>query len=411
MEKNTGRRVFAVIGGGAAGFFAAVNAARLHPDLDVIILEKSDKLLSKVRVSGGGRCNVTHACFDNRLLVKNYPRGERELLQAFSRFSTGDTISWFHERGVELKTEEDGRMFPVTDDSQTIVDCLLSEADRYNVQILCKASVHEIIPENDQWKITLEGAMPALIADKVLIATGGGRNESAFSYLKNTKHTIIHPVPSLFTFNIKNKALTELMGVSVSDAKVMIPAAKTETQGPLLITHWGMSGPAVLKASSIAARDLENLQYRFDVHINWLGSGNAESMFEELNEIRKSEAQHKCDRSPFEGISRRLWEYFIGKSDMNADLRWGDTSNKHLRKLAEVLTRDVYSVEGKTTFKEEFVTCGGVSRKEIDFSSMESKLHKGLFFAGEVIDIDAVTGGFNFQNAWTTGWLVSIGVG
>jgi predicted Rossmann fold flavoprotein len=410
VEKNTGRRVFAVIGGGAAGFFAAVNAARLHSDLNVIILEKSDKLLSKVRVSGGGRCNVTHACYDNRLLVKNYPRGERELIQAFSRFSTGDTVSWFHERGVELKTEDDGRMFPVTDDSQTIVDCLLSEADRYNVQIICKAGVHEIIPENDQWKITFEGAMPALIADKVLIATGGGRNVSAFSFLKQTKHTIVHPVPSLFTFNIKNKQLTELMGVSVPDAKVSIPSGKAETQGPLLITHWGMSGPAVLKTSSLAARELEKLQYRFDVHINWMGSGNPESMFEELCDIRKSEAQHKCDRSPFETISRRLWEYFIGKSVMKSDLRWGDVSNKNLRRLAEILTRDVYAVDGKTTFKEEFVTCGGISRKEIDFSTMESKLQKGLFFAGEVIDIDAVTGGFNFQNAWTTGWIVGNGV-
>jgi predicted Rossmann fold flavoprotein len=397
VNKNNGRRVFAIIGGGAAGFFAAVNAARLHPDLDVIILEKSDKLLSKVRISGGGRCNVTHACFDNRLLVKNYPRGERELIQAFSRFSTGDTVSWFHERGVELKTEDDGRMFPVTDDSQTIVDCLLSEADRYNVQIICKAGVHEIIPENDQCK--------------VLIATGGGRNESAFSFLKQTKHSIVHPVPSLFTFNIKNKQLTELMGVSVPDARVSIPSAKAETQGPLLITHWGMSGPAVLKTSSLAARELEKLQYRFDVHINWMGSGNPESMFEELCDIRKSEAQHKCDRSPFETISRRLWEYFIGKSDMKSDLRWGDVSNKNLRRLAEILTRDVYAVDGKTTFKEEFVTCGGISRKEIDFSTMESKLHKGLFFAGEVIDIDAVTGGFNFQNAWTTGWIVGISVG
>jgi predicted Rossmann fold flavoprotein len=396
-----------VIGGGAAGFFAAVNAARLNPGLTVIILEKSSKLLSKVKVSGGGRCNVTHACFNPAELTAFYPRGSKELRQAFSRFSTGDTVEWFEQRGVELKTEDDGRMFPVTDDSQTIIDCLMNEAEQHGVQVFTDVGVHKLEREDDLWKLTLEGAFPALHANSVVIAAGGGRNIQAFQWIKELGHNIIPPVPSLFTFNMPNNGITKLMGVSVEPVTVKIIGTNIETEGPLLITHWGMSGPAVLKASAFGARELANLQYRFTVQINWLSGHTEEGLFEDLCWYKMQHPAQKVLSTSHLHIPKRLWEFLVARAGTDAHLKWGDAPHKAIRSLAKTLCADEYQVSGKTTFKEEFVTCGGVDLKEIDFRTMQSRIHPGLYFAGEVMDVDGVTGGFNFQNAWTSGFIAA----
>lgn len=399
-----------VIGGGAAGFFAAVNAARIHPGLRVIIFEKSTKLLSKVKVSGGGRCNVTHACFNNRELVEYYPRGSRELSQAFSRFGPANTVEWFESRGVELKTEDDGRMFPVTDDSQTIIDCLISEAEKYGVQIATGIGVHRLEKQDEPWKITFDGSYPALYVKNVLIASGGGRSMEAYKWIKERGHSIIPPVPSLFTFNIPGNPITQLMGVAIEPATVKIKDTNIETEGPLLITHWGMSGPAVLKASAFGARVLADRQYKFIAIVNWLSGFNEEEVFEDLAWYKMQHPAQKVTTTSHLHIPKRLWEFLVAKSGVEALLKWGDISHKLIRSLAKTLTADEYPVSGKTTFKEEFVTCGGVDLKEIDFRTMESKIHKGLYFAGEVIDVDGLTGGFNFQNAWTTGYIVASAV-
>jgi predicted Rossmann fold flavoprotein len=401
-----------VIGGGAAGFFAAVNAAQMNPGMSVILVEKSSKLLSKVKVSGGGRCNVTHACFVPNELVAFYPRGSKELRQAFSRFSTGDTVEWFESRGVELKTEDDGRMFPVTDDSQTIIDCLLGEAEKYGVEVLTGAGVHSITPWSEdsagaRWRITFEGALPVMHARNVLIAAGGGRNMQSFQWMKNLGHTIIPPVPSLFTFNMPDNEIIKLMGVAIDPVTVKIAGTGIETEGPLLITHWGMSGPAVLKASAFGARELANLQYKFTAEINWLSGHDEESLFGDLCWYKMQHPAQKVVTTSHLHVPKRLWEFLVAKAGIDLHLKWGDAPHKSIRSLAKTLTADLYSVSGKTTFKEEFVTCGGIDLKEIDFRTMESKLHKGLFFAGEIIDVDGVTGGFNFQNAWTTGYIAA----
>lgn len=401
---------FVVIGGGAAGFFAAVNAARMKPEMSVVIIEKSTKLLSKVKVSGGGRCNVTHACFVPNELVAFYPRGSKELRQAFSRFSTGDTVEWFESRGVELKTEDDGRMFPVTDDSQTIIDCLMSEAEKYGVEVFMEAGVHSLVRDGDFWALTFEGAIPTMHARNVLVAAGGGRSMQSFQWLKNLGHNIVPPVPSLFTFNMPGNEIIRLMGVSIEPVTVKIVGTDIETEGPLLITHWGMSGPAVLKASAFGARELANLQYKFTAEINWLSGHGEDDLFEDLCWYKMQHPAQKVVTTSHLHVPKRLWEFLVLKSGMDAHLKWGDAPHKAIRSLAKTLTADPYSVSGKTTFKEEFVTCGGIDLREIDFRTMESKLHKGLYFAGEVIDVDGVTGGFNFQNAWTTGYIAASAV-
>lgn len=399
-----------VIGGGAAGFFAAVNAARMKSGLRVIIFEKSTKLLSKVKVSGGGRCNVTHACFNNRELVEYYPRGSRELAQAFSRFGPANTVEWFESRGVELKTEDDKRMFPVSDDSQTIIDCLVSEAEKYGVQIATGIGVHHLEKQDESWKITFEGSYPALHVKNVLIATGGGRSIDAYKWIKDLGHSIITPVPSLFTFNMPGNPITQLMGVAIEPASVKIKDTNIGTEGPLLITHWGMSGPAILKASAFGARVLAERQYKFTAIINWLSGFNEEEVFDDLAWYKMQHPAQKVTTTSHLHIPKRLWEFLVDKAGIDSLMKWGDISHKLIRSLAKTLTADEYPVSGKTTFKEEFVTCGGVDLKEIDFRTMESKLHKGLYFAGEVIDVDGLTGGFNFQNAWTTGYVVASAV-
>jgi predicted Rossmann fold flavoprotein len=398
-----------IIGGGAAGFFAAINAARLAPKKSVAILEKNNKVLSKVRVSGGGRCNVTHHCFDNRELVKFYPRGGKELRGAFSRFSVKDTIEWYRERGVELKTESDGRMFPVSNTSETIVECLFSEAKKHGVEILMQRELTAIATTADGFLLDVN-EKEKISCHKLVIAAGGNAKPAGYDFILKTGHSIVPPVPSLFTFNMPGNPISELMGVSVEMATVKIEDTTIKTEGPLLITHWGMSGPAVLKASAWGARELAEKNYHFTALINWLGDRKEDELYEELIRSRSEfNAQLVVNGNPFP-LVKRLWHFLVKKSGLDDMMRWADLSNKQMRKLAQILVNDRFEVKGKTTFKEEFVTCGGIKLSEIDFKTMESRKQKGLFFVGEVLDIDGVTGGFNFQSAWTTAWIAACGV-
>ncbi len=394
----------AVIGGGAAGFFAAITAKQAAPEHDVVLLEATGRLLSKVRVSGGGRCNVTHACFDARELVQFYPRGGKELRQAFSRFMPGDTVAWFEDRGVVLKTEVDGRMFPVTDDSGTIVDCLLNEARLHGVEIKLSSPVRSIVPENNRFILSFREGGESIF-DRVLIATGGSPKLEGFDWIASFGHTIVPPVPSLFTFNIPNDAVTKLMGVSVEQAVVTLPEDNFAVRGPLLITHWGLSGPAVLKLSSLAARRLADRNYRFEALVNWWGETDSTDAWEWITSMRKERTTAKVLSAPPSGISKRLWEFLLHRSGIRTEINWSDLRKEEAEALVRTVLSDRYQINGKTTFKDEFVTCGGVSLKEVDFKTMQSKIVPGLFFAGEVLDIDAVTGGFNFQSAWTTGFI------
>ena len=409
MEAQSKFFDFIVVGGGAAGFFAAINAARLAPGKKVVIIEKSSKVLAKVKVSGGGRCNVTHACFDNRELVNFYPRGGKELRGAFSRFNPTQTVEWFKERGVELKTESDGRMFPVSNSSETIVNCLLLEASKLGVSILMQKEVLEINKTSSGFSVLINN-QELILCSKIIIATGGSAKDAGYNFIQQIGHKIIPPVPSLFTFNIPNNSIRELMGISVEQVVVSIQGTSIQTKGPLLITHWGFSGPAILKASAWAARQLAAYQYNFTVNVNWMAGNKEEFILEELKKSKQVyNAQLLVSVNPFK-IVKRLWEFFVLKNGLDTAFRWADLSNKQLRNLAQLLTSDNYVVSGKTTFKEEFVTCGGIALEEIDFKFMESKKVKGLFFVGEILDIDGVTGGFNFQAAWTSGWLAAIGI-
>lgn len=393
-----------VIGGGAAGFFGALSAASHNRKLRVCIIEKSSKLLSKVKVSGGGRCNVTHACFNNSELIKSYPRGGKELKTAFEQFSVNETIEWFESRGVELKTESDGRMFPVTNNSQTIIDCILKETEKHNVKIITGRGVSNIQKNASLFILSLSTG-EELKSHKILIATGGSPKEESYNWLKELGHSIEKPVPSLFTFNVPDSDLSCLPGISLPSAKVKILSSKLEQNGPILITHWGFSGPAILKLSAWGARLLNELGYKFKIHINWLGSLNDEELREKLNLVADENKKKVVFSNPVFSISRRLWQSFVQKAGIEEERRWVDLSKKQFNKLMETLLRSEYEVSGKTTFKEEFVTCGGVKLSEVNFKTMESKIVQGLFFAGEVLDIDGITGGFNFQNAWTTGWI------
>lgn len=400
------KRKLVVIGGGAAGFFCAINAARMQPQIQVILLEKTGKLLSKVKVSGGGRCNVTHHCFSMAEMIKKYPRGSSFLKKAFYHFFTSDTIQWFKERAVELKVEADGRMFPVTDNSQTIIDCMLAEASRYNVQIEMNTDVREIVKQNENWKITT-AADKIFLADMLCIASGGFHKSSQFEWLTKLGHTITAPVPSLFTFNMPGNNITKLMGVAVENASVRIAGEKLQTDGPLLITHWGMSGPAILKMSSHAAVLLAQKNYDFTVLINWLPTYNEVTLKEKILQYRFELATQKIqNRNPF-FLPARLWEYLLEESEIKEGIRWAELPAKEQNKLIKNVCTQNFAVKGKTTFKEEFVTAGGINTEEINVYSMESKIQKGLFFVGEVINVDGVTGGFNFQNAWTTGWIAA----
>jgi len=405
MDELKRKKTVVVIGGGAAGFFSAINCAGENPNLNVILLEKSSKVLAKVRVSGGGRCNVTHACFDPSELVKFYPRGSRELLGPFHTFSPKDTISWFSARGVELKTETDGRMFPVANDSAVIVECLLNSASITGVKVKLNSAVISV-KKNDtnDFEIELQTG-EIIIADKVILAAGGFPTLKAFDWFTDTGHTIIPPAPSLFTFNMPGNPISELMGVSLENAKVKIQGTKLSNSGSLLITHWGMSGPCILKLSSIAARTLQEMNYNFKILVSWLPDVSDEELRLKLQQLRLDMARKKMSSSnPFQ-LPKRLWEHLLFKSITDKDQDWAHLKKEEVNRLIKALIMDEYEVKGKTTFKEEFVTCGGVDLREIDFKSMESKKSPGLFFAGEVLNIDAVTGGFNFQAAWTTAYI------
>jgi predicted Rossmann fold flavoprotein len=400
------REKLVVIGGGAAGFFCAINAARLNPTLDVCILEKSNKLLAKVKVSGGGRCNTTHACFELPELVQKYPRGQNFLKKTFHWFNTNDTIEWFASRGVDLKTEADGRMFPTTNDSQTIIDCLLKEADKYKVQVQLQTSV-EKITVNDTGVFLLQTNSKAIEANFVCVATGGFPKAHQFEFITSLGHTIEAPVPSLFTFNMPGNPITELMGVSVPEAQVKIAGTKIMATGPLLITHWGMSGPAILKCSAWGARELANLGYAFTIRVNWIPSYAEQDLRTAWPLIRAEQGNTKVGgRNPFE-LPNRLWLHLLDLCGIDAGITWATLTAAAQNKLITALTAFECKVSGKTTFKDEFVTCGGIKLSEIDANTMQSKIVNGLYFAGEIMDIDGITGGFNFQNAWTSGWIAA----
>ena len=394
-----------IIGGGAAGFFAAASSAENNPENNVIILEKGNTVLSKVKISGGGRCNVTNACADPAVLIKYYPRGGKELLSPFYRFNSGNTIEWFERHGVKLKTEPDGRIFPVSDDSQTIVDCLNNTVQKAGIKVLKQNGVTNIQKDaKGDWIITT--SEKEFHADAIILCSGS--SSSVWKMIESIGHTIEPPVPSLFTFIINDKRIKDISGISVKDTKIKIEGTELKSSGPLLITHWGMSGPGILKISAWGARELHNIDYKFMLNINWLPRMNRESAKELLIKIKNSNLTRRIySFSPFE-IPLRLWERLLEYINLDKDLKWNNVSQNLITNLVSELTESCFNVSGKSTFKEEFVTCGGVRRSEIDFNNMESKLNKGLFFAGEVIDIDAVTGGFNFQAAWTTGWIAGI---
>ncbi len=395
----------AVIGGGAAGFFSAISAKQHHPEAEVTIFEKTDKLLAKVRISGGGRCNVTHHCFKIGELVKHYPRGGKKLRKIFGVFSPTDTIEWFEKRGVKLKTESDGRMFPVTDSSQTIIDCLMKETQKLGISIKTKSGINRIHKKEPGFELEFISSKSRKFVDKVIIATGGSPRLKGFDWLKNFDHKIEEPVPSLFTFNMPDESIKELMGVVADPASVQIMGSKLKSSGPLLITHWGMSGPAILKLSAFGARELEQMDYNFKALINWSDSMNEQevrTMLQQLVEEHGLKRIHNVN--PLE-LPGRLWEFLVEKLELPKDMIWQNMGKKNINRMVHLLTNDEYQVEGKTTFKEEFVTCGGISLQDVDLSSMQSKKASGLYFAGEVLDIDGVTGGFNFQAAWSTGFI------
>ncbi len=394
-----------VIGGGAAGFFCAVNAARLHPQLKVVLLEKSNKLLSKVRVSGGGRCNVTHAIFDIPEMSRRYPRGQNFVKKTFHQFFTTHTIEWFESKGIKIKKEEDGRMFPVSNSSQTIIDCLLQEANKYGVEVKMNAEVKELKFENEEWKIAVANSQP-LIANYVVLATGGYPKASMFEWLLKLGHSIAEPVPSLFTFNLPKHPITALMGISVEQARVKIEGTKLVESGPVLITHWGLSGPAILRLSAWGARELRLMNYEFKVHINWLPQYNEQSLKVLFKQLRQTNAAQKIINQKLT-IPNRLWQFLLQLSGADEAMRWTDLPAKIENAVIKNIVDYTIDVNGKTTFKEEFVTAGGINLSEIDPNTMMSKKNKNLFFAGEVMDVDGITGGFNFQHAWTSGFIAA----
>jgi hypothetical protein len=395
-----------VAGGGAAGFYGAIQAAEMHPGLKVLILEKSSKLLSKVRISGGGRCNVTHRCFDPVKLSRHYPRGEKPLRLIFKKYDASKTVAWLASKGVELKTEDDGRMFPKTDASETIIDCFLQQAKKLNIKIQTGEGVEGIKRSEDVLKITTSPGKE-YTACGVLIATGGSPKEEAYRFIGNLGHTIRPPVPSLFTFNDSGKRFTDLMGISVPNAEVRIATTKLKNQGPLLITHWGLSGPAVIRLSAWAAEYLHSVHYNFTALVSWIGPAREETIRDFLQSQKLSRSKQKIYSNTLFELPQRLWVRLCELAEIPEEKIWGEMTQKSLNKLLEYLIKCPFEIKGKTTFKEEFVTCGGVDLTEVDMETMESKKMKGVFFAGEVLDIDGETGGFNFQAAWSTAFLAA----
>ncbi len=399
------RKTLVVAGGGAAGFFCAVTAARLNPQLKVILVEKTGKLLSKVKVSGGGRCNVTHACFSIPDMVRKYPRGARFVKKTFHQFFTTDTIQWFEERKLHLKTEEDGRMFPQSNSSQSVIDCLLQEANQYQVEIRLHHEIKNIDYPTESNSFTLHFSNELrLNADFICLACGGYPKSSMFEWILQSGHSIEEPVPSLFTFNMPGHSINSLMGVSVPDVQVKIAGESLKERGPLLITHWGISGPAILKLSAWGARLLKEKEYRFEIRVNWLGDRSDQSVRDEMLMTRESSGGKKIRQKNSFGLPQRLWEWLLEQAGIK-DIHWADLPAALQNKLIQLITNQSFPVEGKTTFKEEFVTAGGIRLSEINHHTMESRIRPGLYFAGELLDVDAVTGGFNFQHAWTSGFI------
>lgn len=391
-----------IVGGGAAGFFTAINLGERHPNLKIALVERGKEVLAKVRISGGGRCNVTHACFDPKELVQYYPRGAKELLGPFHQFCCGDTIEWFSKYGVELKIEDDGRMFPITDSSQTIIDCFIQAAAQYKIDVLQGISVQGVFQTGQGWK--LDTSKEGMTCSQLVFTTGS--NPKIWQMMTDLGHRLVDPVPSLFTFNIKDKRIADLMGVA-TPATVQVKGTKLEATGPLLITHWGMSGPGILRLSAWGARLLADKNYQFQLIVNWLPQFEREDLMDHLKNFKLEHAKKTvCKRGLFD-FPTRLWERLVLAAGINETLTWADLSNKHLQTLISELQEGHYQVNGKSTFKDEFVTAGGIDLRDVNFKTMESKSCRNLYFAGEILDIDAITGGFNFQNAWTTGFLAA----
>jgi predicted Rossmann fold flavoprotein len=394
-----------IAGGGAAGFFAAITCAELRPGAEILLFEKTAHFLSKVKISGGGRCNVTHTCFEARELTTRYPRGERALIAPFQQFQAGDTVAWFESRGVKLKTESDGRMFPATDSSQTIMDCLLHAARDAGVKLKTHCGVDGVAKNADgRFELALSIG-EKLACDKLLLATGGCRTAALGQLAVSLGHTLEPPVPSLFTFHIETPWLRGLAGVSVENVEASVPEAGLRECGPLLVTHWGLSGPAILRLSAWGARALHDRDYRFTLRLNWLPQWSEEKLAAEFQSRRAAQPAKSMVNAPIAPLPARLWEQLVLASGLPCDLRLSSLSDSARHQLIRQLLRSEFSVTGKSLTKDEFVTCGGVRLAEVNFKTMESKLCPGLFFAGETLDIDGITGGFNFQAAWTTGWL------
>jgi predicted Rossmann fold flavoprotein len=393
-----------IAGGGAAGFFGAITCAQANPAARVILCEKGPHFLAKVRISGGGRCNVTHACVDQREFTAQYPRGERALIGPFHRFGAAETIAWFESRGVQLKVESDGRMFPVTDSSKTVIECLLREARRSNVQLRANCGMNRVTPIDGQFNVSLTTG-ESIVADRVLLATGGCRTAKLGAVAESLKHTVDPPVPSLFTFHIETPWLRELAGVSVAEASAGIPGTNLRERGPLLVTHWGLSGPVILKLSAWGARELHARSYKFPLHLNWLPQLSPEQIRGELKSRIHRQPAKLVTNAPIAPLSARLWIALVLAAKIPDATRWAALSKAGQHRLLQELTAMKFEVTSKSLNKDEFVTCGGVRLSEVDFKTMESKLCPGLYFAGELLDIDGLTGGFNFQAAWTTGWL------
>lgn len=395
----------AIIGAGAAGCFAAANMNQDAKN-EIVIFERTGKSLQKVKVSGGGRCNVTHACYEVSTLLEKYPRGKQLLKKTLYQFGPKDTIHWFDSRGVHIKEEGDGRMFPISDDSQSIINCLMKELEKKKVRIEYQKSVENIEKQKDDFLISFADKT-SFIADKILIACGGFPKPDQYKWITSLGHSIEEPVPSLFTFNMPGNPINELMGVVVQDVVVKISGTKISSSGPLLITHWGMSGPAILRTSAWAARELATKDYQFAILINWLNGKTEKDLREDIARIRQSLGkQVVVNKNPFD-LPKRFWEFQLWKLKIDPEVKWGEVSAKDQNKLIEALINDRYEVKGKTTFKEEFVTCGGVQLNEVDPATMESRIVPGIFFAGEILNVDGITGGFNFQHAWASGYIAA----
>lgn len=395
-----------VIGGGAAGFFGAIQAAEKNKKLSIAIVEKTNKVLSKVKVSGGGRCNVTHHCFEAKPLAAHYPRGEKPLRELFKTYQAKDVVEWFEKKGVKLKAEADGRMFPVTDDSQTIIDLFLREVSVHKIEVQRNKAVTSLQRRENHFVVEFED-QTTVKARKILVASGGHANPQAYAWLSSTGHTIDSPIPSLFTFNDSTKAFKELMGIAVPNAHVRIVGTKFNQKGPLLITHWGLSGPAVIKLSAWAAEYLHEKKYEFVVLVSWIGDVKEEQLREQLLAYKSKHIKQRIAGNPLFELPQRLWSKLCELAEIEEEKLWGDLALKNLNKLLENLIRCRFDIRGKTTFKEEFVTCGGVPLHEVEMSTMASKLVPDLFFAGEILNIDGETGGFNFQAAWTTAYVAA----